>query len=435
MSPSSDVEEFQLLNRLSSESAADEFDGDSYSYFAEYNRKSRLSTLPLFWPSYTNPPDHYLTTQRRCKESVTFGRGNPHNETVFIAASIYDPGGKLAGKDWGQAVIRLIELLGPDNVFLSLYENDPDPGADASLNALRNRVPCNNSIVSEHLPVEDLPHIRLPSGDNVIKRIAYLAEVRNRALEPIKTNTSTQFDKLLFLNDVIFDPIEAIQLLFSTNIDENSGRAQYSAACAVDFINPFKFYDTFATRDLEGFGIGVPLYPWFTDSGLALSRNDVFAQKDAVRVRSCWGGMVAFQAKWFQRDQVLVDHNFGNLLPLHFRYEEDTFWDASECCLIHADLTYVVHGGKSDSNDTGIFMNPYVRGAYDPTTLSWPPYTRRIERLYSPFQSFMSHLARLPTASPRRLRQPGQRVIQKIWEGEPSQSRWLSSKRSYREIG
>lgn len=93
-----------------------------------------------------------------------------------------------------------------------------------------------------------------------MKRIAFLAEVRNRALRPLEADPLMRFDKLLFINDVIFDPIDAVQLLFSTNIDA-SGRAQYGAACAVDFINTFKFYDTFATRDFEGYAMGIPFFP------------------------------------------------------------------------------------------------------------------------------------------------------------------------------
>ena len=43
--------------------------------------------------------------------------------------------------------------------------------------------------------------------------------------------------------------------------------------------------------------MGVPLFPWFTDTGNPASRQDVLAQKDVVRVRSRWGGMTAFEAK------------------------------------------------------------------------------------------------------------------------------------------
>ncbi len=195
----------------------------------------------------------------------------------------------------------------------------------------------NVSLVSEHLPLEYIPRITIPSGERQIKRIAFLAEVRNRALRPLDDST-VQFDKLLFINDVLFDPIEAVQLLFSTNIDAN-GRTQYGAVCAVDFINAFKYYDYFATRDFEGNGIGLQFFPWFADAGDAISRKDVMAQKDAVRVRSCWGGMTAFEASWFQKPAVntpLARIEAANsfpklpLSPLRFRYEGDPFWEASE---------------------------------------------------------------------------------------------------------
>ena len=89
-----------------------------------------------------------------------------------------------------------------------------------------------------------------------MKRIAFLAEVRNRALRPLEADPPVHFDKVLFLNDVMFNPVDAIQLLLSTNVDA-SGRAQYGAVCAVDFINPFKFYDRFTTRDFEGYAMGI----------------------------------------------------------------------------------------------------------------------------------------------------------------------------------
>ena len=227
------------------------------------------------------------------------------------------------------------------------------------------------------------------------------------------------FDRLLFINDIIISPVDAVQLLFSTNVD-SIGRAQYGAACAVDFINPFKFYDTYATRDMEGSSLGVPFFPWFTDAGDGESRRDVLRQKDAVRVRSCWGGMTAFEARWFQ-DIVpkTVPSNTGtrglNISPLRFRYEVDPFWEASECCLIHADLAYL-RQGYGNTTDSGIFMNPYVRVAYDSSTLRWLPYTRRIERLYSWIHNILNHVIGMPWYNPRRLEQPGDEVQQKVWE-------------------
>ncbi len=281
------------------------------------------------------------------------------------------------------------------------------------------------------MSLDELPKIRTLSGEKRTKRITFLAEVRNRALRSLQNSPEIRFDKLLFINDVIFNPVDAANLLFSTNA-QSSGQSQYQAACAVDFINAFKFYDRFATRDFEGYTTGIPFFPWFTGAGDAISRQDVLRQKDAVRVRSCWGGMTAFEAKWFQSQPVnpetlgTRDLNDGNSLgvaisPLRFRYEGDLFWDASECCLIHADLTYLHQGNIT--TDSGIFMNPFIRVAYDSYTLGWLPYTRRVERLYSPVHTILNRLVGMPEFNPRRLESPGDEVVEKVWKYNEAESR------------
>lgn len=284
--------------------------------------------------------------------------------------------------------------------------------------------PGNATIVYEDFDLSTLPRFTLPNGDSRIKRMTFLAEVRNRALAPLDTS-AVAFDKILYLNDVNFDPIDAAQLLFSTNVDAN-GLANYGAACAVDFINPFKFYDRFATRDLEGYDMGIPFYPWFTNQGEATSRKDVIAGKDAVRVRSCWGGMTAFEAKWFQ-DQTRFTKSpptptpesettpNPETSPLRFRYDEDTFWESSECCLIHADLQFR-RSGSGFPQDSGIYMNPYIRVAYDTKTLSWLSLTRRPERLYSLIHDILNNAVGFPLYNPRRSEEPGQQVTDTVWE-------------------
>jgi hypothetical protein len=407
--------------------------------------------VTLFLPSYTSLPPHYAKLQKRVSASTALGRGNVNNEKVFIAATIYDSNGHLIGGEWGRQVLDLIQVLGPDNVFLSIYENDPDPGAEAALAQLRKDVTCEwqpplsghcpdraltgrSALVSEHITLASFPRITLPEGETRLKRIAFLAEMRNRALAPLDKGgvaSNTTFDKLLFLNDVYFNPLDVAQLLFSTAQDPETGKTTYAAACAVDFINAFKFYDRFATRGLDGESMGVPFYPWFVDDGAAASRSDVLAEKDAVRVRSCWGGMTAFEASWFQRDISSTKHPFLSFRPnakhavpggiglnalgaLRFRYEADTFWDASECCLIHADLQYA-RSGLQVGDDTGIYMNPFVRVAYDPDTLSWLGWTRRPERLYSGVHHLINLYASLPSRNPRQKEQPGDIVRDKVW--------------------
>ena len=93
-----------------------------------------------FRPSYSRLPDHYRVLRRRCEESKEPGRGNIKNEKVFIAASLYDPEGTLVGGHWGSAVVDLVELLGPQNVHLSVYENDASSLAKLALESLQIKV-------------------------------------------------------------------------------------------------------------------------------------------------------------------------------------------------------------------------------------------------------------------------------------------------------
>lgn len=372
----------------------------------------------VFYPSYTHLPKHYQVLQSRVHSSLESGRGNSRNEKVFIAASIYDEDGKLAGGQWAQNVLDLIYLLGPENTYLSIYENDAGLDAKNALTMLKQKVPCNHTLTFEdHLPLEQVPHIILPDGTQRVKRIAYLAEVRNKALKPLE-DAPIKYDKLLYLNDIFFKPIDIVHLLFSTNADKTTGKTNYRAACAVDFINPFKFYDTFATRDSEGYRMGVIFFPWFSPGGEARSRQQVLDGTDAVQVKSCWGGITAFDAKYFQPSDTVFEMagsegplNITN--PVHFRAENDIYWDASECCLIHADIQ------STDPHDTGIYMNPFIRVAYGTKTLSWLGFTRRFERLYSPIQFLIDVAIGNPSVNERQHEHAWEQTEETIWVHNP----------------
>ncbi|ANB11903.1 hypothetical protein AWJ20_130 [Sugiyamaella lignohabitans] len=354
---------------------------------------SLLTLTAVFNPSYTNPPDFKML-----------------DEKVFITANIIN--GDLIRGRWGDSVVELIDLLGPQNVFLSIYGGPTD-----ALKELEPRIKCDHSLVSEQdspIHLESLPHIIVPgTNDTRVKRTEYLANVRNKALEPLNT-LATKFDKILFMNDIIFNPHDAARLLFSTNVVD--GKTDYRAACSVDFVNAFKFYDTFATRDFEGNSMGLPFFPWFANIGSAQSRRDVLNSKEAVRVRSCWGGMIAFEAKWFQSSNNNDNNDTSasdkvttgtNRQLVRFRAEHEATWDASECCLINADLE-----AAAGANNGGIYMNPYVRVAYDEKNFKWLAFTRRFERLYSLIHDILNRMVSLPHKNPRYQEEPGQVIIE-----------------------
>ena len=265
----------------------------------------------------------------------------------------------------------------------------------------------------------------LPNGQERISRIDYLATVRNQLLKPLdstyKTNhetgfvsvADTAFDKVLFLNDVYFDPLESIQLLFSTNV--RNGKAEYRAACALDFIRGGQMYDTFVLRDTEGHSSGLMVYPWFAPYGESISRDAVIAQSDAVPVRSCWGGMVAFEGAMFQtRDASSIFTDDIDYDLLHFRSTREPFWESAECCLIFADMENRF-GSPNTTEGTGVFLNPYIRTAYSQTTWNWLPYLRRIERIFQYTQYFISKML-YPSYNPRRLHELGDLVTEDVWQ-------------------
>ena len=105
----------------------------------------------IFNPSYSHPPTHYRELQQRCRASREPGRGNINNEKVYIAATLHDPGGGLVAGEWGRVVLELVNLLGPQNVHLSIYENDADELARKALQDMGRKAEC--TCLAEQTPL------------------------------------------------------------------------------------------------------------------------------------------------------------------------------------------------------------------------------------------------------------------------------------------
>ncbi|KAH8665285.1 cryptococcal mannosyltransferase 1-domain-containing protein, partial [Tricladium varicosporioides] len=336
-------------------------------------------------------------------------------EAVFIAANILDE--RLVLGDWGTSLVETCKLLGPERTYVSIYGGPMK--AIQELEARLNAVGCENTIVAEELEPIDwntLDRVEIATGEYRVKRIAYLAAIRNQALAPLD-QLSKRFDKILFLNDVFFKPSDAARLLFATNVRQN-GKTGYKSACAVDFHHSWKFYDTFALRSSDGYYPGVRIYPWFTSKGDGISRRDVLSNSDSVRVKSCWGGMTAFDAKYFQAAATQDNTTIGTI-PVRFRAEHEPFWDSSECCLVHSDLQALPSDTENGfDEDTGIYMNPFVRVTYKASTYRLLPLIRRFERLFIIPNVIINHFTHMPDYNPRRDEIPGSTVFEWTWHHE-----------------
>lgn len=137
---------------------------------------------------------------------------------VFIASNHWNSG-KVIRSHWSDAVIGLITRLGPENVYFSLYESGSWDDTKDALRELDQRLEelgvARRIILDETTHVEEVAKppagegwIVTKNGRRELRRIPYLARLRNIVLEPLEwpevNNGTHSFDKILFLNDVIF---------------------------------------------------------------------------------------------------------------------------------------------------------------------------------------------------------------------------------------
>ncbi|KAF1913680.1 cryptococcal mannosyltransferase 1-domain-containing protein [Ampelomyces quisqualis] len=328
----------------------------SYS-FTSFRRLRRLSAfrfsvlLCLVWDS--------LHAVSLClNQQVALDAPPPPQNTkrIYIAAQHWNTA-RVLRSHWNAALHALVQELGIDNVFVSIYESGSYDDTKDALRELDSTL--EKSQVKRSIILSDISHademtrqpadhgwIKTPNGETELRRIPFLSSIRNRIFEPLEAlrKQGEEFDTILFLNDVVFDTEDVLKLL-----DTNGG--EYAAACSLDFSKPPAFYDTFALRDSTGHEAVMPTWPYFQSrvSRHALERGL------PVPVTSCWNGMVAMPVDPFLSEN-----------PLRFRGLPDSLaashLEASECCLIHADNPL--------STSRPILLNPnvkvgYNRSAYD----------------------------------------------------------------------
>ncbi|KAK8189939.1 cryptococcal mannosyltransferase 1-domain-containing protein, partial [Phyllosticta capitalensis] len=276
-------------------------------------------------------------------------------EKIFIS-SIHLHDEQLLRWHWNKALLALVESLGPENVHVSIYESnslDNTKGALRELGDDLEKIGAKHTIELDETtrpdtlragnPETDPGYVMTSRGEKELRRIPYLAKLRNKTLKPLEDleKDGQRFDKVVFLNDVVFKAEDVITLLAT-----NSGK--YAAACALDFKVAPLFYDTFALRDADGHEPLSISFPYFRS---ATSRRALTSGNPVVPVSSCWNGIVAMDAAPF----------YTVLKQLRFRGFDDGLAkehvEGSECCLIHADNPY--------SRAHGVFVNTAVRVAYN----------------------------------------------------------------------
>lgn len=280
------------------------------------------------------------------------------NETSVYIVSVHRNTEVIQRSAWNEAVLALVDYLGAENVHFSAVESGSQEGTKDALMELKAGLDlrgATNDISLGMTVWEQLDEIdaRPPPDSHEpgwiwnkaedqfeLRRIPYLSKVRNQAMEPLDRLRAEgrRFDKVLWLNDVVFDA-QDIQTLFDTR------GGDYAAACSMDYKASPTYYDTFALRDDWGLKTASLHWPWFQSPKARASA----LRNEPIKVTSCWNGIVVFNSAPFYHDP-----------PLRFRGIDDSLaayhLEGSECCLIHAD--------NFMSKFTGVWLNPNVRVGY-----------------------------------------------------------------------
>ena len=148
-----------------------------------------------------------------------------HNSSVGIptptpsvyVASIFWNSAYILHTSWNGAILDLAEKLGPDNIYISIYESGSWDESKQMLRQLQDvlitRGIRHRIVLDETSHEDDIARppaaegwVKTPRGKTELRRIPYLSRLRNKTLKPLieLAANGTTFDKVLFLNDVAF---------------------------------------------------------------------------------------------------------------------------------------------------------------------------------------------------------------------------------------
>lgn len=147
------------------------------------------------------------------------GRGVARPRERIYIASMHWNNAQVLKDYWNDAVIQLTETFGADNVFVSIYESGSWDDSKQALRDLDSELERRN--VPRRVEVSDTTHydeiskadkdrgegwIETTRGKRELRRIPYLAKLRNKTIQDLVelSKKGITFDKVLFLNDVVF---------------------------------------------------------------------------------------------------------------------------------------------------------------------------------------------------------------------------------------
>ncbi|KAF7307980.1 Capsular associated protein [Mycena kentingensis (nom. inval.)] len=313
------------------------FDAADAKHFRAWTKRRRIRfalcaawcSFLLFAPAYpSSGPSSYMNPSSPLALPQLPSPPGGGNYTYLLAANLYDYAPHLPA--WTRQLSLLIDHLGPTNVFVSIYESNSHDATKALLRTVL---------------LDEDDRRRVDWQSNGYERVRYMADMRNRALEPVRDELRGKpFDRVVFFNDVYFAWRSVVRLLATKG-------GEFDQACALDF-DGIGLYDTWVIRDSCGRRTK-EIWPYFSTDPVAV---ESLRRDEPIEVAACWNGIAAFDARWFLPSD-------GSSIPAGPALAFRAFMPCveSECFMISYDMHL-----RTTPSRPRIYVNPQVNVAYTP---------------------------------------------------------------------
>ncbi len=176
----------------------------------------RIGLLLLIWSIIEAHISYYSIAHAEREARAKVALYTPPR--VFIA-SLHWNNENILRTEWNRGVVDLVKTLGPENVFVSVYESGSWDNSKDALHELDQALEptgvgkkivldqeTHQDLIANHPKADDEGWITIPDGTRMPRRIPYLSRLRNLSLQPLRelAENGTTFDHVLFLGDVVF---------------------------------------------------------------------------------------------------------------------------------------------------------------------------------------------------------------------------------------
>ncbi|OMJ21811.1 Alpha-1,3-mannosyltransferase CMT1 [Smittium culicis] len=267
-------------------------------------------------PEFLPETDNFLQTPQNNLNSSEYSNRPKRKNRYFFAMNLYDNEENIPYIT--QELTLVFKHLGPENVFLSIYENNSEDKTKELLNDFK--------VSLKNLGFRFLIITDNATRPEIYHRIEYLAGLRNKALDPLseETRLGYKYDKIIFINDIIFCKNDILELIYQSDLQKSD------ITVPIDIFvtgkpEHLEYRDTWVGRDLNGNAITGDLDNLIKHRASAKRYN----QGLPFQVQCGWNGVAVLNANPF------LGHN-----PLRFRRSniETNECSASECSLLCNDF-------------------------------------------------------------------------------------------------